>query len=86
VAAPADEVDAVVSKGGITSAEVATRGLGGRSAHVRGQVMTGVSLWDVRTADGRLVPQVVVPDNVGDDDTLVRICAFLDRPGRGGRA
>jgi uncharacterized protein YgbK (DUF1537 family) len=77
VAALVDEVDAVVTKGGITSADTATRALGSRRARVRGQVLTGVSLWDVHTPDGRVVPQVVVPGNVGDDDTLVRVCAFL---------
>lgn len=79
VAALSSHVDVIVSKGGITSAEVATGGLHGISALVRGQILTGVSLFDVRQATGRVVPQVVVPGNVGDDDTLSTICRFLGR-------
>jgi uncharacterized protein YgbK (DUF1537 family) len=80
----ADDADAVVSKGGITSAEVATSGLGGRIARVRGQICTGVSLWEVRGRTGRLVPQAVVPGNIGDDGTLIEVTAFFgaDRPSR----
>jgi len=77
VSALCGQVDAVVSKGGITSAEVATNGLGGSSAVVRGQLLTGVSLLEVRCADGRVMPLVVVPGNVGQDDTLVTVCEFL---------
>jgi uncharacterized protein YgbK (DUF1537 family) len=73
----ADEVDSVVSKGGITSAEVATTGLGGRWARVRGQITVGVPLWDVAGRYGRLVPQAVVPGNVGGDSTLVNVCGFF---------
>lgn len=79
VAALSENVDVVVSKGGITSAEVATRGLHGISALVRGQILTGISLFDVNQASGRTVPQVVVPGNVGGDDTLATICRSLGR-------
>lgn len=81
VLAVAADVDVVVAKGGITSAEVARTGLGGVSAWVRGQIATGVSLWDVAAADGRVVPQAVVPGNVGDDATLVEVCRFLGLAG-----
>ncbi|MDQ2738896.1 MAG: hypothetical protein M3Y35_09850 [Actinomycetota bacterium] len=77
VAALSDHIDIIVSKGGITSAEVATRELHGISALVRGQILTGVSLFDVNQASGRTVRQVVVPGNVGDDDTLATIGRFL---------
>ncbi|MBC3192245.1 hypothetical protein H7X46_14360 [Pseudonocardia sp. C8] len=70
VAAVRDRVDVVVTKGGITGAQVARDGLGATSARVRGQVLAGVSVWDLRTAGGRDVVQVVVPGNVGDDDAL----------------
>lgn len=81
VSALSGQVDAVVSKGGITSAEVATNGLGGSSAVVRGQLLTGVSLLEVRCADDRVMPLVVVPGNVGQDDTLVAVCEFLGAQG-----
>lgn len=65
-----DRLDVVVTKGGITGAQVARDGLGAVAARVRGQVLAGVSVWDLDTADGRSVVQVVVPGNVGDDDAL----------------
>ena len=77
VGALAREVDAVVSKGGITSAEVARAALGGCAARVRGQIATGISLWDVTTGGGRTMPQAVIPGNVGDDSTLRQVCAFF---------
>lgn len=66
------EVDAVVTKGGITSAEVATNGLGGEVATVVGQIETGVPLW---TVGGR--PVAVVPGNIGDAGTLVRMVGYF---------
>lgn len=65
------ELDVVVAKGGITSAEVATEGLGATSARVLGQLVPGVPVWLLR-ASGRDMPFVIVPGNVGDPDTLVR--------------
>lgn len=70
VAALRDEVEVLVSKGGITGAEVARAGLGATRATVRGQVLPGVSVWDLATPGGRPVVLVVVPGNVGEDDTL----------------
>ncbi|SDD39466.1 four-carbon acid sugar kinase family protein [Auraticoccus monumenti] len=70
VAALRDDVEVVVSKGGITGAEVARAGLGAARARVRGQVLPGVSVWDLSTPAGRPVVLVVVPGNVGEDDTL----------------
>lgn len=70
VAALREQVDVVVTKGGITGAQVARDGLGAVSARVRGQVLPGVSVWDLMTPDGREAVQVVVPGNVGDDDAL----------------
>jgi len=77
VRALADETDVIVAKGGITSAEVAISGLDGSIAHVRGQITTGIALWDVTAGDGRVVPEAVVPGNVGDDATLAEVCRFF---------
>ena len=70
-------VSVVVSKGGITSAEVARVGIGASSAVVLGQVLPGVSVWRLTAHDGRELLYVVVPGNVGDPDTLVRVLASL---------
>lgn len=63
--------DLIISKGGITSSEVASRGIGAHRALVLGQILPGVSLWQMRDRHGREVHYVVVPGNVGDQQTLV---------------
>lgn len=70
-------VDVVVSKGGITSAEVARIGLGARSATVLGQVLPGVSVWSLVTFEGREMLYVVVPGNVGEAETLADVFVAL---------
>lgn len=78
VASLLPEVDVVVAKGGITSAEVAHTGIGATSAFVLGQVLPGVSVWRMSARDGREVIYVVVPGNVGGPDTLARVLDALD--------
>jgi uncharacterized protein YgbK (DUF1537 family) len=68
VAAVRDIPSAVIAKGGITSAEVATIGLGASTGLVAGQLQPGISLWDL----GGL-PYVVVPGNMGSADTLLTL-------------
>ncbi|MET8048954.1 four-carbon acid sugar kinase family protein [Streptosporangium sp. NPDC005286] len=65
-----DTARVVVSKGGITSAEVTATGLRAAAATVRGQVLPGVSVWDLDT-DAAATTCVVVPGNVGGPDVLV---------------
>lgn len=67
------DVGTVVSKGGITSAEVARTALGATRARVRGQLAAGISVWDYENG----TVQVVVPGNVGGRDTLVDVMAAL---------
>jgi DNA-binding FadR family transcriptional regulator/uncharacterized protein YgbK (DUF1537 family) len=73
VRAVADHCDAVISKGGITSAIVATEGLLALRAHVQGQLEAGVPLWDLHLAGDRRLPYAVVPGNVGTEETLVNV-------------
>jgi uncharacterized protein YgbK (DUF1537 family) len=70
---------AIISKGGITSADLVTEALGASSALVTGQLETGISLWDVMAVGGRSVPVAVVPGNVGDPGTLARLAALFRR-------
>jgi uncharacterized protein YgbK (DUF1537 family) len=67
-----DTVRVVVAKGGITSAEVVGTGLGAAAATVRGQVLPGVSVWDLDTT-AAATTCVIVPGNVGGPDTLAEI-------------
>ena len=66
----------VVAKGGITSHDVAVRGLGIRRAEVIGQLFPGmVSVFRPIEAAPEAVgtPYVVFAGNVGDDDTLADV-------------
>lgn len=65
----------VVAKGGITSHDIATAGLGLRRATVLGQLFPGiVSVWRAETVDPSDpltgLPYVVFAGNVGDETTL----------------
>ena len=70
----------LIAKGGITSSDTATLGLGVRRALVLGQALPGVPVW-------RLGPEakfpglgyVVFPGNVGSDTALADLVARLSR-------
>jgi uncharacterized protein YgbK (DUF1537 family) len=64
----------LVAKGGITSSDVATKGLEVQRAMVIGQALPGVPSW--RLGNEARYPgmsYIVFPGNVGDDDALVQI-------------
>ena len=62
----------VIAKGGITSSDMATKGLRMKRAMIVGQAAPGVPLWrcDEPTAKWSGVPYVVFPGNVGSAETL----------------
>jgi uncharacterized protein YgbK (DUF1537 family) len=71
----------VLAKGGITSHDVATRGLGIRRAMVAGQLFPGViSVFHPVDADPAAagLPYVVFAGNVGDDGTLAQVVDILN--------
>ncbi|HEX2740670.1 MAG TPA: four-carbon acid sugar kinase family protein [Rubrobacter sp.] len=69
----------VVAKGGITSSDVGTRGLGVRRAEVAGQMLPGIiSVWilpDDSAFPG--LPYVIFAGNVGEEDSLARVIEIL---------
>ncbi len=70
----------IIAKGGITSHDVATRGLGIRRAVVTGQILPGlVSVFRPVDAapEAMGMPYVVFPGNVGDDQALAHVAAIL---------
>ncbi|MBF4636148.1 hypothetical protein ITJ38_17190 [Agreia pratensis] len=68
----------VVAKGGITSSDVASAGLGIRHAMVRGPMLPGlVSLWEPVDGPAKGIPYVVFAGNVGDDDSLAAVVSTL---------
>lgn len=64
----------LVAKGGITSSDLATKGLQAVRARVLGQVIPGVPVWqmDLQSKFPGLL-YVVFPGNVGDEDALVEV-------------
>ena len=62
----------LIAKGGITSSDVATRGLGVRRATVLGPLLPGVPVWETGS-ETRFpeLPYVVFPGNVGDESALL---------------
>ena len=69
----------VIAKGGITSSDVAGRGLGINRALVRGPMLPGiVSLWEPQDGPAAGVPYIVFAGNVGDDDSLARVVTTLN--------
>lgn len=74
----------LIAKGGITSSDVATRGLSVRRAVVLGQLLPGVPVWQLG-AEARFpgLNYVVFPGNVGDANALadaVTKIASRERP------
>jgi uncharacterized protein YgbK (DUF1537 family) len=70
----------LIAKGGITSSDLATRGLGVVRAMVRGQILPGVPVWQL--GEETRFPglnYVVFPGNVGDADALVTVLGKLRR-------
>ncbi len=71
----------MIAKGGITSSNIATEGLGVKRARVLGQIAPGVPVWHLGT-ESRFpdLTYIVFPGNVGDDTTLASILAQLELP------
>lgn len=68
----------VIAKGGITSSDVASHGLGIRHATVRGPMLPGiVSLWEPADGPAAGIPYIVFAGNVGDDDSLADVVDVL---------
>jgi len=68
----------IVAKGGITSSDTATKGLGVRVARVLGQVAPGVAVWRLG-AESRFpgTPYIIFPGNVGSAGTLAEVVCAL---------
>lgn len=64
----------LLAKGGITSSDIATKGLGVKRAMVIGQVMPGVPVWKLgEDSQYPGMSYIIFPGNVGDDHALVAI-------------
>lgn len=64
----------IIAKGGITSSDVATKGLNIKKAKVIGQITQGVPVW--LTGDEAKyshMPYVIFPGNIGEESTLTEV-------------
>ena len=70
----------LIAKGGITSSDVGTKGLGVKKARVMGQVRPGIPVW-MTGPESKFpeLPYVIFPGNVGTVDDLKTIVATLMR-------
>ena len=68
----------LIAKGGITSSDIGTKGLGVKKALVLGQVAAGVPVWKIG-AESKFpgMSYIIFPGNVGNLDTLKKIVDFL---------
>ncbi len=68
----------LLAKGGITSSDLATRGLGVKRALVRGQILPGVPVWELG-AESRYpgLTYIVFPGNVGGPGALAEAVRTL---------
>lgn len=68
----------ILAKGGITSSDMATQGLGVKRAMILGQIEKGISVWELGPEtkfDG--LYYLVFPGNVGNADTLAKVIMEL---------
>ncbi|MCA9925961.1 MAG: hypothetical protein KC421_26500 [Anaerolineales bacterium] len=72
----------LLAKGGITSSDVATKGLGIKRAMVMGQILPGVPVWQTGPESRHPgLAYIVFPGNVGRTDALVMIRSSLQTRG-----
>lgn len=70
----------VIAKGGITSSDVASKGLEIRRAMVRGPMLPGIiPQWEPVDGPAKGTPYIVFPGNVGDDHSLAAVTATLSQ-------
>lgn len=69
----------LIAKGGITSADTGTKGLGVKKALVAGQAAAGVPVWKIG-AESKFPDMsfIIFPGNVGEVDTLRKIVETLN--------
>ncbi|MEM7034523.1 MAG: four-carbon acid sugar kinase family protein [Chloroflexota bacterium] len=70
----------LIAKGGITSSDIATKGLGVKRAAVMGQILPGIPLWTLgEDSQHPGLPYIVFPGNVGGDDAVATVVKQLQR-------
>jgi uncharacterized protein YgbK (DUF1537 family) len=71
----------VLAKGGITSSDIATQGLGVKRALVLGQILPGVPVWQLGAETRHPgLGYIVFPGNVGGPQALAEVVTALRPP------
>ncbi|RZI52365.1 hydroxyacid dehydrogenase [Aeribacillus pallidus] len=69
----------IIAKGGITSSDIGTKGLGVKRANVAGQIAPGIPVWQIGTESKfPNLPYIIFPGNVGAASTLKDIVTKLE--------
>ncbi|SDK99203.1 four-carbon acid sugar kinase family protein [Natronincola ferrireducens] len=70
----------IVGKGGITSSDIATKGLAVKKALVIGQIRPGVPVW-LTGSESKFpnIPYIIFPGNVGNENDLTEIVKLFKR-------
>ena len=69
----------IIAKGGITSSDIGTKGLGVKRANVAGQIAPGIPVWQIGTESKfPNLPYIIFPGNVGAPSTLKDIVTKLE--------
>jgi uncharacterized protein YgbK (DUF1537 family) len=72
----------LIAKGGITSSDVATRGLDVRRAMVLGQILPGVPVWQLGPESRHPgMAYIIFPGNVGGPEALAEVVGMLSLKG-----
>ena len=72
----------LIAKGGITSSDVATKGLGVKRALILGQILPGVPVWQLGPESKYPgMPYIVFPGNVGGPGALAEAVNILKPSG-----
>ena len=68
----------IIAKGGITSSDIGTKGLGVRKAVVAGQIKPGIPVW-ITGKESKFpgMPYIIFPGNVGTKDTLREVAEIM---------
>ncbi|WP_298551460.1 four-carbon acid sugar kinase family protein [uncultured Algibacter sp.] len=68
----------LIAKGGITSHDLATKGLGMKQSKVLGQIESGIPVWSMgKETKFPELPYIVFPGNVGNENSLLTIIQKL---------
>ena len=71
------EIGYLISKGGITTNLILSKGLNADYVNLEGQILTGISVVTYNLKNGEKLPIVTHPGNIGTKDSLVNIGKFL---------